>query len=1067
MKAILLTIACFLALWLPAQTLDSIALRQVDSLIQEVRTLLRNRDIPGAILILEQAERIATEQAGRESVSYASCIFEYGNIALTKGDRLAAEQRFLEAKDIHVRVSGGTHAKYAEVLYGLGALVYYRVDDAQCEAYLLQAKDVQERTLGRKHIHYGRILNALGNYYRYKGIFDKCEAFMLEALAVTEETLGKDHPNYPLMSENLGKFYLDQGRFAEAEEKMLASRDIKARILGADHPDYAVSMAALAYLYHLTAEYERAEAHYEQALSIMENAFGRESLQYAQYIDGIAVLYIAIDEWDKAERYLLEGKRAFEALGQKNGPAYRHLIRNLAGLYLEMGEYPKSEALFQEARAFLASNSSQSKDYALLRANMALLHLRQGRYAEAEQATQEALAIMAALTGAENQVYAQILNTLGLVRQAQGQYAEAETVLSQAVEIRARLFGKNDLSYSESLGALAEVYRHLKQYERAEALYLEVQQLQENVLGRRHSDYFATQRSLAMLYADWGQHTKAAGHWLAYCHLARELAEKAAAFMPEAQMLAYLRTLEAGIGDFYAFAQQQGEPALAGVAYDNALFFGGMLLEHRRRLSAAVSRADEPAQQAYAQWQRRRRLLAVQYARPVAERKKVAELEEEAQALEKELTRRLAAFSPAPPAPQWQSVQAALRPGEAALAFVRYAARASEDAAYAALVLRNGRETPQLVMLFEEKQLATLLHAEGKTQTAALNDLYAPDQQGAELYRLIWAPLAPALPEGTTLHFAAAGMLHRLNLGAIPAPHGRVMADVYLLSSLGNTRQLLLQRPPAPTPTQAAELYGGIQYDLDPESLATAPVPSEGLAMQQRGLDFSQTDTTLRGDTWRYLRWTEVEVAAAAETMQKAGLAPRVSKGTAATEEAFKNIGASGPSPHILHIATHGFFFPDPIAHTADVPGQAIKRSEHPMIRSGLLLAGANHAWKTGRPLRPDMEDGILTAYEITQMNLSNTELVVLSACETGLGDLVGSEGVYGLQRAFKIAGARYLIMSLWQVPDFQTQVFMSAFYKRWLEDKMPLPEAFRATQSALRAKYGEAFKWAGFVLVE
>jgi len=180
-----------------------------------------------------------------------------------------------------------------------------------------------------------------------------------------------------------------------------------------------------------------------------------------------------------------------------------------------------------------------------------------------------------------------------------------------------------------------------------------------------------------------------------------------------------------------------------------------------------------------------------------------------------------------------------------------------------------------------------------------------------------------------------------------------------------------------------------------------------------------------------------------------------------------------------LHVATHGFFFPDPKTTSAGFQtpptfqtpatfaGPAFKVAQNPMIRSGLVLAGGNHAWKTGKPLHPDLEDGILTAYEISQMNLSNTELVVLSACETGLGDLVGNEGVYGLQRAFKIAGVRYLIMSLWQVPDFQTQVFMSAFYKHWLEGKMAVPEAFRATQSELKAKYGEAFKWAGFVLVE
>jgi CHAT domain-containing protein len=137
------------------------------------------------------------------------------------------------------------------------------------------------------------------------------------------------------------------------------------------------------------------------------------------------------------------------------------------------------------------------------------------------------------------------------------------------------------------------------------------------------------------------------------------------------------------------------------------------------------------------------------------------------------------------------------------------------------------------------------------------------------------------------------------------------------------------------------------------------------------------------------------------------------------------------------------------------------------MIRSGLILAGGNYAWNTGKPYREDMEDGILTAYEISQMNLSSTELVVLSACETGLGDIQGNEGVYGLQRAFKIAGAKYLIMSLWQVPDYQTQELMTTFYSKWLEGRMAIPEAFRAAQKEMREKYRNPYFWAGFVLVE
>ena len=136
------------------------------------------------------------------------------------------------------------------------------------------------------------------------------------------------------------------------------------------------------------------------------------------------------------------------------------------------------------------------------------------------------------------------------------------------------------------------------------------------------------------------------------------------------------------------------------------------------------------------------------------------------------------------------------------------------------------------------------------------------------------------------------------------------------------------------------------------------------------------------------------------------------------------------------------------------------------MLRSGLILSGGNVTWQ-GEQSLSTVEDGILTAYEISQLDLSNTELVVLSACETGLGDIDGNEGVYGLQRAFKIAGAKYLIMSLWQVPDKQTSLLMTKFYEKWLEDEMTIPDAFHAAQKELREFGFDPYQWAGFVLVE
>ena len=144
----------------------------------------------------------------------------------------------------------------------------------------------------------------------------------------------------------------------------------------------------------------------------------------------------------------------------------------------------------------------------------------------------------------------------------------------------------------------------------------------------------------------------------------------------------------------------------------------------------------------------------------------------------------------------------------------------------------------------------------------------------------------------------------------------------------------------------------------------------------------------------------------------------------------------------------------------------AISVSSDPLLRSGIVLAGVNSILEKSE-IQVGAEDGVLTAYEALELNLTNTHLVVLSACETGLGEIKSGEGVYGLQRAFKIAGAKYLIMSLWQVPDRQTKDFMVTFYRHWLEDEMTIPEAFRKTQQEMKERFYDPYQWAGFVLVE
>jgi CHAT domain-containing protein len=226
-------------------------------------------------------------------------------------------------------------------------------------------------------------------------------------------------------------------------------------------------------------------------------------------------------------------------------------------------------------------------------------------------------------------------------------------------------------------------------------------------------------------------------------------------------------------------------------------------------------------------------------------------------------------------------------------------------------------------------------------------------------------------------------------------------------------------------------------------------------------------DIATRGGYWKYLKGAAKESSEIHEMLQKSNINSTLFQGIEASEENISLLGKNGKSPKVLHLATHGFFFPDDdnTKTSENQEGFAFKSAENPMMRMGLLFSGANYAWKTGQNIN-GAKDGILTAYEVSLMDLSNTELVVLSACETGLGEIESNEGVYGLQRAFKLAGAKYVLMSLWSVPDDKTHEMMTIFYQFYLEKGMTIPDAFRATQEILRKKYPNPYLWAGFVLV-
>jgi CHAT domain-containing protein len=446
---------------------------------------------------------------------------------------------------------------------------------------------------------------------------------------------------------------------------------------------------------------------------------------------------------------------------------------------------------------------------------------------------------------------------------------------------------------------------------------------------------------------------------------------------------------------------------------------------------------------------------------------------------------------------RWQQIRNELTPREAAIEFVSYWDVRYGVRRYGALVLKRNNPALRFVPLCLQSDLDDVLSHGNIEEAYYLGQLYNPTDDGnPTLYALIWQPIEPLLQGIKKCYYAPAGDLHRLNLAAL-SPQERMpsLLDRYEFIRINSTRSLINpfhtggeenDLPPIPLPcklrknaplpltarffgsiamdyndpglqeTRSAVLIGNIYYEMDSAAIRSPKARYPALQSNNTGIPRKRQQN--RTGEWDFLYGTKTEIEISADLLKSAGYKVKLWEGYASSEEAFKTLGKNDPSPRILHIATHGFFLADTFP----------KKLEHSMNRMGLVLAGANYAWKRGKPVS-GMEDGILTALEIASMDLKNTELVVLSACETGLGYILNNEGVFGLQRAFRQAGAKNLMVSLWSVPDQATQLLMTQFYQNCLTKDMSLRDALRSAQQWMRGQdaYQNPYYWAGFVLLE
>ena len=942
--------------------------------------------------------------------------------------------------------------KYLNVYYGQGK--YDKAVEGQDLSVF-----VQETLVGKNHKYYADATMNCAILYTGIGDYLKGEEKYLEALDVYKQVDGERSLHYLRCLSNLGDFYHTIGNYSKAIEFSVNALNLKKEVLGPLHPSYATSLQNVANLYEDKGDLSTAEQYYLEALQIYTETSEENSTDCASILHNLGNVYSKMDKHDKAEQCYQDALRIHQSLPNHINADYGLLLNAMGLFYFDGGDYGKAEQFYLEAVEVFKQVLGESHPYfAASIMNLGNFYDATHDFASAEMCYLYALDVIKNTWGEKNYHYAQVLKNIGDFYDRRHDSQKAEKYLFAALDIAISIYGENSPSTVTFYNSIAGFYYYTRDFVQSEHYYMKALTICREVYGENHSTVAYIYTCLANLYYLTGDDQKTKEYYLKaldlqkqvvgvthqtysetlggyglFCLRSRNYAEaervyreaqqidrakfiQSLGFMTEGQRANYWTTMHENYLSIYpgfCYLYHKQNPSITTFSYDNELFVKGVLLQSSNAIRYSILESGNS--ELIQQWKELNALIdqisSLQQEDSVTE--VLVTQMSQAERLEKEITRKSAAYreNMRQWTITWDSVRAVLKPRHVAIEYM--SAPLNDDTTmYCALLLRDTCSYPILIPLFEEKEIKGL--------------------KDADLSKKIWHNVMPYMNAGETVFFSPTGVLHQIAIENLPYDETRTMGDVYEMVRLSSTRELAMHR--TPVKHSSATLYGGIYYqEMD-------SVTMRQISEQYRTRDMSYepalaNDTTQRALP-KYLPGTQKEIDSIQPILTKRHIAVKLHSKRDACEESVKAL--SGKKQNIIHLATHGFFW------------QNTTQSTDPMERCGLLFAGANTALSGhNERLAAGVDDGILTAKEISLLDLRDADVVVLSACETALGDITG-EGVFGLQRAFKMAGARTILMALWKVNDDATRMLMTAFYRNYSKGQTKRA-AFRNAQQEVR----------------
>jgi len=1023
--------------------------------------------------------------------------------ALLPKDPAAAETRARALLETTEATAGEDSLEVAAVLDVLVEALWRegKTDEATL-ALARRALSIKTERLGDASLELAPSLRNLGEALRRAREYDEAGRQFERAVQVVESARGADHPDLALHLRDLGNLQLTLGEYQQALESYERALALKERQLGAADPEL------VAYVYNISITLRRlgrfadARPYVERALTLKQREADPDPRTLAAIRNGLGVLLWETGDYAGARS---EFERVLEIRVQKLGEDHievSNALNNLGRLLVDTGDYVGARSHHTRALAIRQERlDPEDPRIAQSLQNLGTLLVEMGHYEEARAPLEAALEVRVRLYGEMDSRVANTLRSLAELSSNSGDLKGAESLHHRAIAILGETLDVNHPEYAWHLQGLGRICEDRGELAKALKIYLEVLGIREATLGSRHPRVAETASRLARTQARTGNEEAAFEQALRAEQLSREHLILTARTLPEREALRYAGVRSSGLDVALSLLGAESNPARIEQAWDALIRSRALVLDEMAARHRATLRPADPAIAALhdefreATWELakltvrgvgsdpegyREKWVQARHRRERAER----QLAEHSQPFREEMSSRRVGLS---------DVAERLPARAGLVAFALYgqydfdADRGEPTPSYLAFVLRPGERR------FVVEPLGPAARIDGavrRWKAEAAQGAWRTDRSQAQaegayidvagaLRSLIWDPLQSHLDDVETVFIVPDSALNLVGFYALPDRDGRYLIEHDLLVHYLAAERDLVRLDDPREAGRGLLAVGGPDFNSKRSFSALATQARlEPKAETGGGATPGRRPVCSDFSSLRFADLPEAD----REAREIAGLwtagstreALRLS-GEEATEAAFKR---RAPGRQVVHLATHGFFIrPGCIAAgegsrgiggLAGKPGGPARDrpAENPLLLSGLVLAGANHR----DVARASEEDGILTAEEIAALDLSSVEWAVLSACDTGVGEIQAGEGVFGLRRAFQVAGAATTIMSLWSVEDSATRAWMQELYEARLNEGLDSAGAVRqASLQLLRRSQREGagshpFSWGGWV---